>query len=140
MNRAWRSAINILIIAYWLANIINVVIQSRVPGYYPKQIRELARLQSMQEPYPIQDILWASLLITAAMTATYYIAIRVKNGPAYAVIFSFAFLFAHSAFTPTDTGGVHYAIVQYATCTLLASFLFAVAFYATRLFKLGSRP
>lgn len=140
MNRAWRSTINILIIAYWLANITNVVIQSKAPGYYPKQIRELARLQAMQEAYPTQDMLWAALLITAAMTATYYIAVRLKNGPVYAVVFSCTFVFSHSSFTPTDIGGVHYAIAQYATCTLLASFLFAVAFYATRFFHLGFKP
>ena len=140
MNRAWRSAINILIIAYWLANIINVVIQSRAPGYYPKQLRELARIQAMQAPYPTQDILWASILITTAMAATYYIAVRLKNGPAYAVIFAFAFTFVHSAVTPTDTGGVHYAIVQYATCTFITSLLFAVAFYASRFFHLGPKP
>jgi hypothetical protein len=117
-----------------------VVIQSRIPGYYPKQIRELARIQAMQAPYPTQEILCASLLITVAMIATYYIAARFKNSPAYSVIFAFAFTVVHSAVTPTDTGGVQYAIVQYATCTFIISLLFAVAFYASKFSNLGSKP
>ena len=123
---------------YWLGNMLNIVVQSRTPGYYPKASLEFAKAQALQAPLPLYDILLATILLTTSLLAICFLAVRNTYGPMLAVIFSLTLTVGYSLSTPTDTGGIHYALTQYTISTLLLSVLFAMTFYA-KIFKFKTK-
>lgn len=134
----WR--IKIAASLFWIGNMLNIVVQAKSPGYYPKNSLVLANIQAIEAPLPLYDILWAALLLTMSLLAICFLAVRNTYGPLFAMLFSLALTMVYTLATPTDIGGVHYALTQYTICTLLLTVLFVIAFYVAKIFKLGIQP
>ena len=124
MNFVRKQKMQIALFLYWVLHAANTVNLSREPGYYPPRVREQARLLAQMQPYPWSDIVLTWVLLAVLTVGIYLILKQAIRKVAGVLIFTFFIIFVHAMVTPTDIGGVHYAIAEYAAYTFFIALCF----------------
>ena len=136
MNFGRKQTIRLVLSLYWVLNAANTAYLSREPGYYPPQVRPEAKLLAKMQPYPWSSIVGTWALLAILTGAIYWILINTTRQVTSVLIFSFFIAFVHAIVVPTDIGGVHYAISEFAVYTFICALCTGVYRYLSQRFKL----
>lgn len=127
-----KFKLEIILAIYWLVNAINTVRLSQEPGYYPQRLIDKARALAQLEPYPWPEIFIVWGLLGLATIGLYLLIVKTNHKTLSAIVYSFSIMFLYALVVPTDVGGVHYAISDYAICTFLLALVYALVTFINR--------
>lgn len=135
MNFVRSQKTQLALFLYWVLNAVNTVNLSREPGYYPTRLNEQAHLLAQLQPYPWPSIFATWVLIAILTVGIYLILNHVTRKVTCALIFAFFIAFVHAIVIPTDIGGIHYAISEFAAYTFIGALCIGVYKYLRQRFK-----
>jgi hypothetical protein len=130
-----KQKMQLALFLYWVLNAANTMNLSREPGYYPPRVREQAQLLAQLQPYPWPSIFATWVLLAILTGGIYLILNHVTRKVTCVLVFTFFIAFIHAIVIPTDIGGVHYAISEFATYTFIGAICIGVYKYLRQRLK-----
>ncbi len=103
----------IISLAFWLYSAWNTVHVSRLIGYVPPRLREVAQARAYAQPYPWDAILATWVLFAVATVGIYYILRTAPYKAVFLGVYAIALFFFIAFFVVVDAGGVYYARLDF---------------------------